>query len=457
MPNRQKVVKYKRPKNINIGIIIFGITFIYIIINLVLFFSRDKVQMYEVVQGNNASNANSYYTGLIIRNEKVATAPKAGYINFFVRDGAHISAGSNLYTIDETGTLASTMENAASSENQLSSDVVNTIKDELGQFTTQFNTNDFSSVYDLKYNIDGTLLENYNAAATGDTNETTYEIVKSDTAGIIMTYVDGYESLTEDAITKKDFDASEYKKSSIKTNDLIKTGDPIYKTIDSETWSIIIPLTDDEVKEYKDKTSVKIMFSNDKITTNADFTIIENSDGKYGKITLSKYNVRYLNDRFIDIKIIGEDVTGLKIPKTSVTQKDFYIIPVSYHSKGGDNDDDGFNKEVYTTDGEVSVKFEAPDIYCKTDDYYYVDKSAFKAGDVLIMNESGEKYQIGETKTLKGVYNINNGYTNFKQIDILADASDYYIVASDTSYGIKMYDHIVLDASKVKENKVVYQ
>ena len=50
------------------------------------------------------------------------------------------------------------------------------------------------------------------------------------------------------------------------------------------------------------------------------------------------------------------------------------------------------------------------------------------------------------------MYNINKGYADFKQIQILSDNEEYSIVKSGTTYGLSVYDYIALDASSVKEN-----
>ena len=87
---------------------------------------------------------------------------------------------------------------------------------------------------------------------------------------------------------------------------------------------------------------------------------------------------------------------------------------------------------------------------------YYVDKSSFKEGDALINTDTGEKYVIGETDTLEGVYCINKGYAVFRRIEILDENEEYAIVSKNTTYGLSRYDHIVRNADKVKEEDILY-
>ena len=40
----KKVVRYRRPLNINVGMIIFGIIFLYMLFNIFAYFRKDHVQ-----------------------------------------------------------------------------------------------------------------------------------------------------------------------------------------------------------------------------------------------------------------------------------------------------------------------------------------------------------------------------------------------------------------------------
>ena len=71
--------------------------------------------------------------------------------------------------------------------------------------------------------------------------------------------------------------------------------------------------------------------------------------------------------------------------------------------------------------------------------------------------ESTEKFAISKTGSLTGVYNINKGYADFKQVNVLYENEEYSIVRSNTVYGLNVYDHIVLDASLVNDNQFIYE
>ena len=53
MAERQnKVKKYRKPLNLNIGMLIFGAIFIYVIICVIMYFQTDHIVRYEVTEGS---------------------------------------------------------------------------------------------------------------------------------------------------------------------------------------------------------------------------------------------------------------------------------------------------------------------------------------------------------------------------------------------------------------------
>ena len=194
-----------------------------------------------------------------------------------------------------------------------------------------------------------------------------------------------------------------------------------------------------------------------------NYSMFTGSDGNlYGRLDLDRYMIQFESERFMTFEISSEETQGLKIPVSSVMEKEFYTIPVDYMTTGGNatEDEAGFNKEVYGEGGKASIEFVTPEIYSSTDEYYYVEKSddgLLKSGDYLVKPDSNERFQVGPTAKLTGAYNINKGYAVFKQVKELANSGEYYIVEKGTKYGLSVYDHIVLDASTVSDGQIVYQ
>ena len=77
--------KYKRKGHLNIGTILFGIIFVYLVFTVLIYFTKDRVSVYEVREGSILKDRN--LTGMVLRKETVVNAEKSGYVNYFVDDG----------------------------------------------------------------------------------------------------------------------------------------------------------------------------------------------------------------------------------------------------------------------------------------------------------------------------------------------------------------------------------
>ena len=74
------------------------------------------------------------------------------------------------------------------------------------------------------------------------------------------------------------------------------------------------------------------------------------------------------------------------------------------------------------------------------------------------MEGSAKRIQVQEknAETLHGVYNINKGYAVFREVTIIDENEEYCVVESNNIYGLAAYDYIVLDATQVSEDEIVY-
>ena len=105
---KSNIIKYRRPFRPNMAVIIFIILGLYMAFTVYSYLSRNKVTYYEVTEGGIVKS--NTYTGIILREEKEYTAPSSGYINFYVREGKRVSVGARVYSLDETGSLKSFLE-----------------------------------------------------------------------------------------------------------------------------------------------------------------------------------------------------------------------------------------------------------------------------------------------------------------------------------------------------------
>lgn len=459
-----KVVRYRHPRNMNVGMIIFAIIFVYMAFSVYTYIKKDKVQFYEVAEGNIVND--SQHTGLILREESVQTTDRAGYINYYVREGKRAAIGTRIFSIDETGSIADLMEENPDAAAALTNENLADIKRQLSSFSMTYADQNFGEVYDLQYTLEAAVLEyaNFNALGNLDAlleqSNGTFQQYKAPVSGVVSYSIDVYEDFDLSQLSEENFLRTDYSKAITKAGQLIEQSAPVYKLVTSDNWSVVFPLTEEEVSQYTGKQTLHVTFRSNDLETDGAFSIVTGKDGKpFGKLDFSQYMVQFVTDRFVTFELDTEEADGLKIPVTAVTTKDFYLVPSEYMTQGGDSSLTGFMKEIYTG-SEPSAEFIPATIYYSTEENYYIDmseNSPLKAGDYVIKPDSQERYQIGPSASLQGVYNINKGYAVFKQIEILKSNDEYYTVQKGTSYGLSVYDHIVLNAETVYEGELIYQ
>lgn len=458
---KNNIVKYRRPLNLNIGMVIFAVILIYIIICIFGYFTAKHVVPYEVNEGSLSTN--NIYQGIALRTEKIVTASQAGYINYYAREGERVSPGSLVYTLDESGKLAEYIASENSGETTLSSKDLTELKAEISSFATSFDAENFSEVYDFKYSMQGTvlklananILENIDKINSSGVSDLVSFCNASDT-GIVIYSTDGYEELTLEEITSDLFDSKNYEKNQLISNELIANGDPVYKLSTDEDWSIVIQVTESKATELEKLEYVQVKFLKNQYISWGEVNRYTNPDGDiFVELKFTNSMITFCTDRFIDIELITEEETGLKIPQSAIAEKEFFIVPKEYVTQGGTNGNYGVLRETYTEEGTATTEFIETTIYNATDTEYYLDDSQLRSGDRIVKPESTEKYTVSKKGSLKGVYNINKGYADFKQIDVLYENEEYAIVKSNTQYGLSVYDYIALDASAVSDDEII--
>ena len=459
MAEKNKIVKYRSPMNFNIGVVIFFIIIIYVLFNIFSYFTKTHIAEYQVQQGAIASNY--IYQGIIVRDETVEYATQDGYINYYVKNASKVSVTDVVYSIDTVGSISREITSEAENST-LSTETLSAISSEIGTFKKDYNSNQFTDTYTFFNNLNSEVAQSVNLNALADLSSqvnkaegnNTFFKMTSPEDGVIVYEIDGFEDYTIEDIVSSEINYNTYKSTHLFANTEVKKNDPVYKRVNSENWNVIIPITEKLAKELNERTSLKIRFCKDDYTVDTACNIIKNEDSYYLNLSLIRGMVRYINDRFVDIEIIMSDDTGLKIPQSAITSKEFFTVPKKYFTVGGDSSNPGLLVKQ-TIDGEDSVKLLSPTLYYETEDFYYIDNVLVSEGDVVLMSDSSSMYTIGTDKnSLVGVYNINKGYAVFKQINIIYENESYAIVETKTAYGISLYDHIALNAKEIKENQL---
>lgn len=461
--NNEKIVKYRRPLNINIGMIVFAVIFVYIVIAIYTFFTQKNIVPYEVKIGSLSTN--NIYRGIALRQEEIILAGQAGYITYLTREGTRSGVRNPVYVIDQMGELSAYLSRYEAEEVSLSATDLQELKTEILGFVNNFDETAFESVYDFKYNVQGTVLKlaNFNILSGIEelSNSGAQMIFNgySPRSGIVIYSVDGFEDTVLYDINREMFDIQNYEKTQLINNNLVGEGDPVFKISTSEDWSVVI-LVDDAAKyeELASRQYIRVKFLKNQYESWGRVTPFTNVQGdNFIELGFTNSMITFCQDRFIDIELITEEEKGLKIPVSSIVEKEFFIVPKEYLTRGGRNNSQGVLREAFTDEGDRTTEFIETAVYHETEGEYYLDDMRLRIGDYLVKPDSAETYTVSKRGTLIGVYNINKGYADFKQIVKLYESDEYAIVRSNTQYGLSVYDFIALDAQMVRENELIYE
>ena len=459
------------------------------IITVVLYATSSHVTTYQVTTG--PLTKNPVCTALALRSEEVITAENSGYIEYYATEGMQVRKDGSVYSISNEQ-----QENTAVA---LSDEQMEEVRSSAEQFSYAYNSNNFYDTYSYKYQVRGTILqaakaETSQATQTSEDSQTAsseegentdsvagsavtgnsisignQDVYTAPEAGIVVYSTDGYENKTADSLVEEDFNQMAYQKENLITGNEIQTGDSVYKLITSENWTLMVPLTDQMAAALAGRESIQVKFVKDGEGQNGSLSIVNIGSQKVAKIELINGMTRYAGDRFLEVELVINTQSGLKIPVSSIVEKEFYTVPLDFLTQGDNGDTQGFLKQIGSGDSSSSEFIDAT-IYRQVDaqgneitentqdtsgGLCYVDKDTLNEGDILIKPDSGETFTVGQVDNLQGAYNINQGYAVFRQIKILDQNEEYCIVEEGTSYGLRAFDYIARDGSTVSEEEIL--
>ena len=448
---KNKITKYRRRPFFNIGTLLFGTIFIYMIISLFMYLTEKHVTAYEVMKGTITGNYR--YHALALRTETIVNATQSGSVRYFEREGSRASAGSAVCAVNEAGTDVT----SAADDFKIDAENAGRIQDIISNFTINYSGSAFQNAYDLKANVDGRIAEAI------EENSSDYVNIQNQCfapeSGFVLYSIDGLETVTEDQLTQDMFTQSGYDPTNLRSRKSVKAGDPLFKLVTKEDWAVYFPISQKLLTELADTQKIRFRFLRDNETFVAPFSVIQNGNDAFGKISLSSSLVRYVDDRFLEIELILNKKEGLKIPSSAIVERTFYQIPEEYVIKNEDTDQEIVLKaERFAEDGSSTVKYITANVYQYTDGYYLIDQNVLSAGDYVQREDSAKRMQIQKKDivTMHGVYNINKGYAVFREVTVIDENEEYCIVESNNTYSLAAYDYIVLDASEVTEDQIVY-
>lgn len=444
--------------NRSLAFFLFLIIVVYIIVLAWGYFTKEHISIYEV-NTTDISDDSSLY-GFIIRSEEIINSEASGYTNYYFSEGSRIGKGHVAYTLDSSGEVSSVLEQIQKDRDQSTSIVK--MRESIASFHSSFSMSSYNDVTKLRHDAENVLFDINNDSLYQDLKKALKESgqdknftqVPAKKSGIIAYTMDGYENTKQDQITKKIFDDyGNVVRRQLQKDESIDTGTPVYRLVTSNDWSIIVKLDDSYYKSLKDQDAVRVTITKDNISFNSPIELFDRDGAHFAKLSTSRYMERYINDRFLQIEFNLKSASGLKIPNSSIFQKDFFIIPDQVVTNG--NNGTGVVRQTVNDDGKSTHEFVALKNAIHLDKNYYVSTSVLQGGDVLMNSSTGENFIVSNQGKLSGVYYVNEGYCQFRPIEVLYKNKEYSIISDQTKNGLSAFDHIVVDPTSLQDDDFI--
>ncbi len=231
----------------NIATLLFGALFIYMLITVLLYITSTHVTSYQVTAGPLSRNPVS--TALAVRDEEIVTAESPGYVRYYAREGMKVRKNGNVYALSDTKNVKADIT--------LSKDQLEEVRAGIADFSNNFSGTDFYDTYSFKYEMQGLIFQQALSsqkapadAVEDDEEESGVTVIQGSktfgnqvvhtapNAGLVVYSTDGYEGKTVEDLTEEDFSQKAYEKNDLLTDEEIKAGDPVYKLIRDDNWTL---------------------------------------------------------------------------------------------------------------------------------------------------------------------------------------------------------------------------
>ncbi len=446
------VIKFKKPFQFRIGGIIFFALMIYLIALIVTFFTQTKLATYEVTQGDLASYYS--YKALAIRKEKVIKASNSGYITYFANEDTKVSSKSVVYALSSTNNIFEEIKTATTEdESFLTEGKKEDLLNIMDEFSYAYSDSSFYESYSFRDDLNIKIIEDLAKKTKKKKMQKGMSAYYAYQAGIVLYETDGMEQLTKESFSADDIRGVNYVKDVLKDREQVNAGDNVYKIITDENWYLVAIIDDKLLKDLEGQSYVDLRIDTDNHLFEVPFEIRKENGNTFIVLSMNSGVIRYAKQRYLDIDIIVNNTKGFKVPKSSIDEVAFLAVPKDYLTASGNSK--GFMKLERNKSGKEETVFVSTSLYSSDDKYYYVHDERLKAGDEILLPESTERTKLTTTKVFPCVYCVNKGYAVLRIISPQGSNEDYTIVDMNTNYGLKNYDHIVLDAKGIKEGDMI--
>lgn len=396
MEENKKITKISshRVPRIHMGLILLVFISIYLIFHLITFTTGKHIAVTEVKQGQIVTD--NRFTALALRDETLVEADGSGEAYYYLPQESRVKKNETVVSLDSTGDLISEINNGKEDSSSLSDDQKLTLTELLKSFNEAYSSDSFISTYYLKQNaadylslINGekvkkSLKKNLKSLVS----EGSVTNVTAPEAGLLCLSYDNLNGLTEDSFTKDSFDESALKTTEVSTGDNVSKGDTAFRLVTDDNWKLVMPISDSLADDLKSESAIKIRFERDGTTVWGSPHIIERDGSNYLILDLDDSMDRFSDSRFLDIELLFDNESGLKVPNSSIVTKTETGSDGTYvKTYGVYLANKGYTQYVKVKllykNGQYCIIEPVSDNALKLYDYIVLDASGVKNGELL--------------------------------------------------------------------------
>ncbi len=448
--------KYKRPFGSSrnapaiIGAVVFAFVFIYLCVNLYIYWKKDQVSIYEVQA--EALNFDTSFDGICIRSEELAEAAYSGYVNYYIGQGNRVAKNGVVYSVDASGDNIYNRLNADYENIIFNTDQIAQVKNILASAMRDYDGSDISwsggfldiLSSDIDEIVNANLLDKAAELYQSGNASGEFKSVRSPQSGVVSYKTDTLFGITDDEITGDTFKDEKFSEKNLKGSGLVSAGE-------------FVKVNEDFYVNNLENRTATVFINGSAIPMTGELKLLRRGEDYLAEVILDNYMSEFIDNRFVKVEFSYDTENGLKIPLSAVVSKEYYLVPLSAFTAIDEYDGYVLRREVYDdATGETFYEdIYAPKYYY--DGYYaYIEKSLINDGDYIVNTKTDERWRIGSVGNVDGVYCVNKGYYVFTRIERIKSNSEYVIIKKNTANGIRLYDHIALNSTDAVEGKIIY-
>lgn len=174
--NKNKIIKFNNKTKFNITVLFILFIVVYIIVQLFLYNNKKETPYFEVKKGSNDDEVSQIFQGIAIRKELIQKSKDGGYVDYFVDENSRVSKNTILYSVDSSGKLKEKLDNLNTKDSALTEENIETISENLYEFSNSYDDMNFYEIYNFKSSIRGKIIDLVNRNSLNKINKKTNHI-----------------------------------------------------------------------------------------------------------------------------------------------------------------------------------------------------------------------------------------------------------------------------------------